>query len=188
MPLLPIDELNALPETLAVHFEDGKIRSRRDAEDIIDELLDLFLLAYASGVTSANGELGTGIEIPFDDVQDVVYRSVAGETWEQRVWNWYDEGGTIADIYRIAETETTRIYNGGVQDVADRVNDPGVYKRWVTMEDERVRATHEWIDGVTIPYNAEFYTFDGDHAFGPGGFEKAQNNVNCRCAIELTRR
>ena len=50
MTILPIDEINALEDRLAVHFEDGgkgRIKSRQDCEDIIDELLDLFLLSYA---------------------------------------------------------------------------------------------------------------------------------------------
>ena len=57
MTILPIDEINALEDKLAVHFEDngkGRIKSKQDAEDIIDELLDLFLLSYASGVESVN--------------------------------------------------------------------------------------------------------------------------------------
>ena len=44
MTILPIDEINALEDKLVVHFEDngkGRIKSKQDAEDIIDELLDL---------------------------------------------------------------------------------------------------------------------------------------------------
>ena len=59
MTILPIDEINALEEKLKPHFEDdgkGRIKSRQDCEDIIDELEDLFLLAYANGVESVNVE------------------------------------------------------------------------------------------------------------------------------------
>lgn len=187
MTLLPIDELNVFTEELSIHFEDGRIRSRRDAEDIIDELLDLFLLAYSSGEVSANGEIGTGIEIPFEDVEAVIYQEVAGQTWSERVLGYYDSGGTIADIVRIAETELVRIYNTGVLDVGTRSGVPGLNKRWNTMLDDRVRDTHSYLEDMTVPINADFYTFDGDHAPAPGMFALPQNNINCRCVIELVR-
>ena len=41
-----------LKEKLKPHFEDdgkGRIKSRQDAEEIIDELFDLFLLSYDNG-------------------------------------------------------------------------------------------------------------------------------------------
>ena len=37
-----------------------------------------------------------------------------------------------------------------------------------------------------VPLEEEFFTFDGDHAAYPGGFTKAENNVNCRCIVRLT--
>ena len=59
MTILPIDEINALEEKLKPHFEDngkGRIKSRQDCEDILDELLDLYLLCYADGATATNTE------------------------------------------------------------------------------------------------------------------------------------
>ena len=65
MTILPIDEINAMEDRLRVHFEDGedgkpgtgRIKSKQDCEDIIDEMLDLFLLAYVDGVLATNTEL-----------------------------------------------------------------------------------------------------------------------------------
>ena len=41
MDVMPFDELNKFEDGLSIHFEDGKIRSKQDAEDIIDEMFDL---------------------------------------------------------------------------------------------------------------------------------------------------
>lgn len=59
-------------------------------------------------------------------------------------------------------------------------------KTWVTMLDEKVRDTHQYLEGMTIPLDDEFYTYDGDHAQAPGGFTAAQNNVNCRCQLDIS--
>lgn len=195
MTILPIDEINAVEDRLKVHFDDGedgqpgtgRIKSREDAEDIIDELLDLFLLAYADGAIATNTELGTTVMPSTDAVDAAVYASVAGETWRDRVMGYYESGGSLYDITRIAETDATRIYNQGALDAVMANGANGVNKRWVTMNDDRVRDTHSYLEGMVVPYDAEFYTYDNDHALAPGLFTLPQNNINCRCVIEVIR-
>ena len=195
MTILPIDEINAMEDRLKVHFEDGedgqpgtgRIKSREDAEDIIDELLDLFLLAYADGAIATNTELGTTAMPSTDAVDAAVYASVAGETWRDRVMGYYESGGSLYDITRIAETDATRIYNQGALDAVMANGANGVNKRWVTMNDDRVRDTHSYLEGMVVPYDAEFYTYDGDHAPAPGMFQRPENVINCRCVIEVIR-
>lgn len=191
MTILPIDEINALKDKLKPHFEDegkGRIKSRKDCEDILDEMLDLYLLSYANGATATNTELGTDNMPPVDSVDAAVYASVAGKTWKDRVLGHYDSGGTLYDIIRIAETDATRIYNQGALD-AVVANDAttGTMKQWVTMMDDRVRDTHSYLEGMEVPYNADFWTFDGDHAPAPGLFSLPENNINCRCIVEIKR-
>ena len=191
MTILPMDEINALEERLKPHFEDdgkGRIKSRQDAEDIIDELLDLFLLSYANGATATNTELGTAVMPSVDAVDAAVYAPVAGETWRDRVMGYFDSGGTLYDIRRIAETDATRIYNQGAVDavVANGLQD-STLKRWRTMGDDRVRDTHDYIEGMEVPFGSRFYTYDGDSADYPGGFTLPENNINCRCIVEVIR-
>ena len=189
MTILPTDEINALEERLKVQFnEEGRIASREDAEDIIDELLDLFLLSYANGATATNTELGTSEMPSVDAVDAAVYAAVAGETWRDRVMGYYESGGTLYDIRRIAETDATRIYNQGALD-AVIVNGAtsGAMKRWRTMDDDRVRDTHSYLVGMEIPFGERFYTYDNDSADYPGGFSLPENNVNCRCVVEVIR-
>ena len=191
MTILPIDEINALEEKLKPHFEDdgkGKIKSKEDAEDIIDELLDLFLLSYANGATATNSELGTSVMPSMDAVDAAVYAPVAGETWRDRVMGYYDSGGTLYDIRRIAETDATRIYNQGAVDaVVANGLEGSTSKRWQTMEDDRVRDSHSYLQGMVVPFDADFYTYDGDHAPFPGMFELPENSINCRCVVEIIR-
>lgn len=200
MTILPIDEINAMKDRLQVHFTEdsdsvgeerigkGRIKSREDAEDIIDELLDLFLLSYANGVTATNSELGTAEMPSVEAVDAAVNKPIAGKTWRDRVMEYYESGGTLYDIVRIAETDATRIYNQGAVD-AVRANgaEDSVQKRWQTMEDDRVRDTHSYLQGMVVPFGSEFWTWDGDHAEYPGGFILPENNINCRCVVEVIR-
>jgi hypothetical protein len=191
MTILPVDEINAFEDRLKVHFTDegkGRIKSRQDAEDIIDELLDLFLLAYANGATATNTELGTAVMPSVDAVDAAVYAPVAGETWRDRVMGYFDSGGTLYDIRRIAETDATRIYNQGAVDAVVANNaTASTVKRWRTMGDEKVRDTHDYLEGMEVPFTSRFYTYDGDSADYPGGFSLPENNVNCRCVVEVIR-
>lgn len=182
--ILPIDEINVLEQRLKVYFDaDGHIKSRKDCEDIIDELLDLYLLALAEAVQAVNEQFGTDIEPSAQEIQETVYRPIEGATWRDRVLAWYASGGTLADILRIAETEMTRIGNESALGVAVKAG--ATEKTWLTMLDDRVRDTHTYLESVTVPIDARFYTWDGDSAQAPGGFAKAENNCGCRCELRF---
>ena len=135
--------------------------------------------------------LGTEIAPTYDEMRDSVYRKVAGKDFVERLRNYIPECN-IEDIMRVADTDMTRIYNeavtntGGEAVRSGKVDGNRLRKTWNTMLDDRVRDTHAYLEGTTVPYNAEFYTFDGDHAPSPGGFEYAENNCGCRCHISYT--
>lgn len=183
---LPFDELNALEAYVSAVLNaknNGEITAKQAEDDIIDELLDLYLLAYENGSRYATEVLGE--EIPIDEakLEASVYDKIAGEDFVQRV-RGYVEDGTVADIIRVADTDNTRIYNDGVLDTAEQ-SDRVVFKRWNTMMDDRVRDTHFYLEGVAVPLDRAFYTYDGDSAMSPGRFTLASNNVNCRCVVDL---
>lgn len=87
-------------------------------------------------------------------------------------------------IAKVIETEAHRMYNNGSRDRA--LSAGAKFKQWVTMGDEKVRDTHDYIADEKIPINERFYTYDGDSALMPGGFDSAQNNVNCRCWLNYS--
>ena len=181
--ILPLDELNRMDSEIRERFgkESLQKRDKREKEDIIDELLDLFLLAYAMGNSVTNDNLSSDYAPSVDDVMKVVDAKVAGKTWRERVEDYFANGGTGEDIARIADTETHRIANTAALDTAKYAGAKS--KTWVTMLDDRVRDTHDYLEGETVGINDDFYTYDGDHASAPGLFELAENNVNCRCEL-----
>lgn len=180
--ILPFDELNRFNEEIRQRFGDAQLTDRQEEEeDIIDELLDLFLLAYAMGNEVTNENLSSNWMPPVDEVMQVVDAEVADKTWRERVEDYFENGGTGADIARIADTETHRIANTAALDTAKRAG--ATRKTWATMLDDKVRETHDYLEGMTVDIDDEFYTYDGDHASAPGLFTLAQNNVNCRCEL-----
>lgn len=179
--ILPFDELNAFESQVKERVGSEKVIRKEDLYDILDMMLDLFLLAYAQGneVTAAN--LASSWIPTMDDVMGVVDEKVAGKTWRERTEEYFANGGTGADIVRIADTEMHRIANTAALDTAKHSGAKS--KTWATMLDDRVREQHEWLEGVTIGIDDDFITPDGDRASAPGLFSLAENNVNCRCEL-----
>lgn len=193
--LPPFDDLNKLREELDGIFAEGPDERKRKKPYIIDEILDLLIMDYMFGNESANemlygntdmedGEVNRTIQIRIEDMNDAVYRNIAGRNWEQRISEYMDSG-TVDDIIRVVDTDMTRVYNDAVLDVGERAEGP-VMKTWETMLDDRVRDTHDYLQSMTVPVNSRFYTFDGDSARYPGDFVLPQNNINCRCRISLS--
>lgn len=161
----------------------------QEEEDIIDELLDLYLLAYFEGSKDAGKELMIDVEPSVADAEREINKPIDGKTFRERVRDYIsgDMGettGTPAEaIARVADTDSIRIYNDAKLTTA--IKNGATEKTWRTMEDSRVRDTHVVLDMVSAPINGMFYTYDGDKAPAPGQFEKASNNVGCRCWITV---
>ena len=202
--LISQDELSVISERLRADFALTVEERKKLLDDRIDEILDMLLMQYIYGNEDANEMLGIAVDwsdatitlgteayrIDQDRMNDAINAVIADKTWKERVRDWYESGnGTPDDIIRIIETESHRVYNDSILSVGEQAeaDTGGVTKTWFTMLDDRVRETHEYLEGETVPYNEKFYTFDGDSAMAPGGFADPQNNINCRCSIWLTR-
>ena len=181
--ILPFDELNRLEDRIRARFGDEKLKKDRK-DEVMDELLDLFLLAYAMGADVTGESLSSDIRPVLDDVMKVVDEKVAGKTWRQRTEDYFADGGSVDDIVRIAETESHRIANTAALEVAKKAG--AKTKTWVTMEDEKVRDPHQYLDGVTIGIDDEFITYDGGHAQAPGLFGVPELDINCRCWLRFS--
>lgn len=181
--ILPFDELNRFEASLRERFADGKL-VKEDEEDIIDEMLDLFLLAYAKGNSVTNANLSSDWMPTVDEVMEAVDAKVAGKTWRERVEEYFSSGGSVDDLVRIAETETHRDANTAALNTAKKAG--AKRKTWVTMGDEKVRDPHQYLDGVTIGIDDEFITYDGGHAKAPGLFGIPELDINCRCILNFS--
>lgn len=186
------DELDAfLTDFKTRNFPEDEKKPVQEEEDIIDELLDLYLLAYFEGSKDAGRELLIDVEPSVADAEEVINKPIAGKTFEDRVRDYLngDMGettGTPAEaIARVADTDSVRIYNEAKLNTAKA--NGATTKTWFTMMDDKVRDTHAPLDGVTAPIDGYFYTWDADKAMAPGQFDKAENNCNCRCWLEYSK-
>ena len=195
MDLMPFDELNSFKEFVTAykteqsHTEREKKQFRDDLEEYIEWLL---IEAYSYGNVQARADLGILDEpkdyMNPDRIRAAVDKRVADKTAFERLAEYADDDtSTVEDFQRVAETDATRVYNTAVLDTAEASGLKGIYKRWNTAGDDRVRDTHEYLYGMVVPYKQDFYTYDGDHAPSPGLFSLPENNINCRCTISLIR-
>lgn len=176
---LRFDEINSLvqeigtdseEEWLALPIEERRKRKERFWDCLWDWLID----GWAAGVLF----VGEDKDIP--DLTSIL--------------NWvYPRGETTSEIFdkdvtdkkklqTMIECEANRCFNAGVIEAGKGT---GATKTWETMGDEKVRDTHWFLEGETVPFDEEFVTSDGDSALAPGMFEFPQNNVNCRCWLSL---
>lgn len=198
------DELNnirtRLTEMVIPETADGAPQTPRiDRKRLEDTIFELITMGYVYGITVAGLDLETDLPVSAERMREVADTPTKGEDFRQRITNHieaYERGETdeeqlIERIAVVAETETHRAINDGELDAGHEYErtHPNVtlYKRWRTMMDDRVRDTHDFLEGATVPLDARFYTFDGDSALKPGGFMLPENNVNCRCDIELIK-
>lgn len=175
-----LDELNIIAE--------GKKQEIRqninNAQKCVDIILDLLIYSYIYGNNTANEQLNTAVKPSVDVMEDSIYRKVAGKTFAERVVE-YAADYDIENILRVADTELHRVYNDAAYSTAVKAGAKS--KRWMTMADDRVRETHDYLFGQSVPIDAKFYTYDGDSAYYPGDFNLASNNVRCRCELEFEK-
>ena len=185
--LLPFDELNALRvliEDSTEVDEHGKRRFRKiDLEELDELIYTLMLLSYMRGNEMADEEVKVVTQIDLGQLQEALDKEYDGKNTSDRVREYYSTGDVEA-LIRVLETETHRMYNTGIYDAGIASKLP-VNKTWATMLDDKVRDTHWYLEGVQVPFEERFYTFDGDSARYPGDFSRAENNVNCRCELFL---
>lgn len=170
--LLRSDELNNLKSNLTQHKD--------NAQKIHELFLDWLLLAYADGVNDVQDQLKGDWQPDISRIEEVIEADVGGMTVDERI-DQYIYLEDIEAIEAMANNERQRVYNVGAFDTATALK--ATTKTWHTMEDDKVRDTHEYIDRMTKPINEPFYTYTGDSAMYPQGFSDAANNINCRCFL-----
>lgn len=195
MNLMPFDELNTFRQMVTEYKTEPLTNSEKEQlRDDIEEYIEFLLIeAYTYGNVQAMYDLGLMDEDPeslinADEMYAEINKEIAGKTFRQRIDERFDDdSSTVEDFQRIAETDSTRVYNSGILDAAKNSGLSGVRKQWITMEDDRVRDPHAYLDMMIVPYEQKFYSYDGDSAMAPGGFSNPALNVNCRCTLRLIR-
>ena len=183
--LTAFDELNVLTST-SYQMAGGDYSAR--VNQIVDDVLSFLINAYALGIRNAGIMLDHELSVNVDKMQDAIYLVIEGKTFADRVAD-HVGGNDLGGLKNLVESEYHRVYNAAVYDGGrDYIDNGGfgISKNWITVCDDKVRETHSYLEGQSVPLEEEFFTFDGDHAAYPGGFTKAKNNVNCRCIVLLT--
>ena len=193
------DELSGIRMVLDAEVEAMTVAGRYDRKRLEDIIFELITMGYAYGIEVAGLDLEADIPLNADRMREVAMQPTAGETFADRIHHHINEAeqGIVGDgrlaeqLAVIAETETHRAINEGIMDGAEAYiganPEATVYKQWLTMGDDRVRDTHDYLEGAVVPLEARYYSYDGDSALYPGDFMFAENNVNCRCMIRLMR-
>lgn len=209
MTTLPaFDELRNIRNDLGLLLYGMALNGRFDRKKCEDIIFELLTMGYVYGITVAGLDLEEDIPVDRERMKEVIWQPTAGETFAERITDHVDAANealatdpmakeAITDLLEselgvLTETETHRVINEAIMDgaaaYAEAHPDELVTKTWVTMADDRVRDTHWYLEGVTVPLDALFYTYDNDSAYAPGGFELTSNNCNCRCVLRLRKR
>ena len=176
------DELNFLRQIATTFF--SQKQKKKDIDHFCDYLEFVLCLVYAYGWKDAEEIVG---DLPMPEGLDdkTVNLEIAGKTFRERMKEAIEEEDE-ARADDIIQTESHRDYNSAVQDAGTASGLP-LMKRWNTMLDDRVRETHDYLEGAVVGIDDAFFTFDGDSALGPGGFTDPSNNCGCRCYLTLER-
>ena len=172
--LLRIDELNSLRSDIE--------RYSKDRNKLTDLMVDWLTLAYADGKSDVEDQLRGETDISVERVMNVIFADVGGKTAFERI---DDDLDSIEELYLLFGNERQRVYNTAANDTAGNLG--AKFKTWHTMLDDRVRETHDYLEGMTKPMNEPFYTYTGDSAMYPQDFGDAANNINCRCYLTYNK-
>jgi len=170
--LIRADELNVLKGNLE--------RSRADIDAVIEMALDWLLLAYADGKSDAEVQLGGQTEAGIDHVIGVISEEIGGKNVFQRI-NEYMELDEVEDLVMLLSNERQRVYNTASFETATELG--AKTKTWHCMKLPTSRDTHIYLDGITKPMGEYFYTYNGNAALYPQGFDEASEDINCLCTL-----
>lgn len=157
------------------------------------ETIQASLQNPVSGLT-----LNRRLQVRRDDIitriqQTVTQGLVRGESYRDMAARLKDElEADVVKAYRIVRTEGHRVQEAGKKESLDNAAKQGVVmnKTWRSSKDERVRASHQKMDGQTVPYDQDFENPDtGGKGPHPGAMGTAEDDINCRCifTVEVVR-
>ena len=165
-------------------MDELNILSQKTLEQGVDKFKDILIDAYIEGFSSAAYMIGEDIDIDPSRLEDAIKKKYEEISINEKAEE-YIKNGDGESLQRLLESEYHRVYNQAIMDYADQVGKL-LFKTWVAILDDKTRDTHFYLDGTVVPTDAYFYSFDGDKGLFPGDFDRAENNANCRCIIELS--
>ncbi len=92
-----------------------------------------------------------------------------------------------ASLNRLVRTEGSRVVEDSKFSTFEEIaKNPKieVYKVWHTMSDERVRSSHQSMEGIKVKFDEEFTLPSGATCLYPKTTGYAEEDINCRCYVE----
>lgn len=183
MTFFPWDSINALEEQAQealkqAHTEDFKAR----VDKYLDEVEELFEMDYMLGVLDASMQIGKSIDPDYEDISKAINKEIEGKDYRQRLEEYFSSG-TPYDIARVIETDAHRIYNTAIYESGLKAG--ATTKTWNCMMLPTSRDTHIYLDGTTVPIDAEFYNYKGESTMFPCEWGIAEEDCNCLCTITV---
>ncbi|MFD1206644.1 phage minor head protein [Sporosarcina contaminans] len=124
-------------------------------------------------------------EIVWKVQQEVTQGLVKGETYgmmSKRLKETFE--GDAAKSMRVVRTEAHRVSEEAKHDSAAHATRNGIImkKEWNSVGDERVRSSHDHLNGIKIEMDKNFI---GKHGSGPapGQLGHPAEDINCRCFL-----
>ena len=173
--IVKFDELNLLTVNLM---------QNETAKKAVSDFNDILIDAYIEGIAAAAYIMGEDIDIDENRLKRALNKEYNGQSIQDKLIEYYFDGD-ITRAKTLIDSEFHRVYNTALFEGAKESG--ARTKTWVTVGDDKVRDTHYYLEGVTIPIDAEFITYTGDRALYPSGFESAEENANCRCILDFSR-
>lgn len=173
------DDIEALREYLENNQRENNGILMADKHKVADIVLDILVMSYMYGESFANTLFGTDFSATEEELNETVDRKVDGKDYRDRVLE-YVEANDIEGIMNVADTESHHAFAKAEYATAKQA---GMKKKvWVTMDDERVRDPHRFLDGKTVGID-DVFEVDGATAMFPGDFGRADLDCNCRCYL-----
>ena len=183
--LASFDEIHAMALNMIENYSE---------EEIIEHILNILRMAYIRGKRKAAEELQWDWTdyylLKWDEWEEqVILKKFDDKNVVDRIKEYYQNKDS-QKLAVVIDTEYHRDYNTGEEDMATYIDERSVVrvkKTWRTQLDDKVRDTHDYLEGKQVYLDEKFYTYDGDEARFPGDFNLAENNINCRCYVEYKR-
>lgn len=182
--IMPFDEISALTAEAEALKSPDRATKKGEVDKYIDEVTDLFVMMYVFGTDEVNDQLKTNLEPDLNEMRAVIEEKFDDKDYRDRIRE-YMESGTAYDIRRVVETDAHRVYNAALFTGAKKAG--AKKKTWCTMKDERVRDTHDFLDGVTIGIDDEFYSYKGGSTLYPSQWGIPEEDINCRCWLTFSK-
>ena len=185
MTFFPWDEIHSLETRAEEALKQARTEDfRARVELFIDEVEELLEMDYMLGTQDASVQIGVEISPDYEQIKAAVNKKIDGKDYRDRIAEYF-ESGTPYDIARVISTDAHRVYNEAMFEGAKAAG--ATMKTWNTMGDERVRDTHAYLEGVTVPMDAEFYSYNGNSTYYPGQWGIAEEDCGCRCWLTYSK-